>query len=90
EGLLPPDEAAAYPLNDQALAFLEQYKGGYIDGDPVQVKEGILEAAERYETTDIGIVTIAYRLEDRIRSYGLIAREFGLGGGASAACAAPA
>ena len=37
--------------------------------------------AERYETTDVGVVTITYRLEDRIRSYELVAREFGLLGG---------
>lgn len=40
----------------------------------------LLNLAERYETTDVGIVTIAYRLEDRVRSYELIAREFGLPG----------
>ena len=44
------------------------------------MKRAILDLAERYETTDVGVVTIAYRLEDRVRSYELIAREFGLAG----------
>jgi len=76
EGLLPPDEAAAKPLNAQAQAYVQEHVGGYIDGDPAQVAEGIAAAADRYGTADIGIVTIAYALADRIKSYELIAREF--------------
>lgn len=80
EGLLPPDAAARVELNDQAKEYVRQYTDGYIDGNPSQVKEGVLAAAERYETNDVGIVTIAYALEDRIRSYELIAEAFGLSG----------
>jgi luciferase family oxidoreductase group 1 len=78
EGLLPPEEAAARPLNEQAQAYVQEHVDGYIDGDPAQVAEGIATAAARYGTTDVGIVTIAHALADRIRSYELIAREFGL------------
>lgn len=65
--MLPPDEAAGQPVNEQAQAYVEQFKSAYIDGDPAQVKQAILEAAERYETTDIGLVTIVHDLEDRKR-----------------------
>ena len=78
EGLLPPNEAAARPLNVQAQAYVQEHVGGYIDGDPAQVAEGIAAAAERYGTTDVGIVTITYSLADRIKSYELIARELNL------------
>lgn len=80
EGLLPPEEASASlrDLNDVAKGYTEQFIGGFFDGDPAQVKQAVVEASERYETTDIGLVTIAYRVEDRIRSYELLAKEFGL------------
>ena len=44
------------------------------------MKAAIETTAERYGTSDVGIVTITYRLEDRIRSYELIAEAFGLRG----------
>ena len=80
EGLLPPGEAATVPLSPRALEHLEEHRGGYHDGDPEQVKAAIETTAERYGTSDVGIVTITYRLEDRIRSYELIAEAFGLPG----------
>ena len=78
EGLLAPEEAATRPLTVAAQAHVDQYLAGCIDGDPDQVKEGITAAAQRYETTDVGIVSIAYDLTDRIRSYQLVAQAFGL------------
>ena len=66
------------PLTEAARAHVQQYVDGCIDGDPDQVQAGILTASERYETTDIGIVSITYALVDRIRSYELVARAFGL------------
>ena len=78
QGLSPPEEASQVDLGPAATDYVEQFTAGYIDGDPAQVKEALLAMAERYETTDVGVVTITYRLEDRIRSYELVAREFGL------------
>ena len=77
-GLLPPDEAAAYPLTDEVRAAAEASGQSAIDGDPDQVKAGILKAAEAYGTTDIGVVTNCYAFEDRVRSYELVAKAFGL------------
>ena len=78
QGLLPPEEAAAYPLTEEARKFMEGFRSGYIDGDPGQVREGILQVAERYQTKDISIVTNAHAHETRVRSYGLIAEAFGI------------
>ena len=78
DGLVPPEEASRTELPGAAADYAAQFTAGYLDGDPAQVKRALLDLAERYETADVGIVTIAYRLEDRIRSYELIAREFGM------------
>ena len=78
EGLLPPEEASKADMTPEAAAHVKQYVEGCIDGSPDEVREGILEAAKRYGTTNVGIVTIAYALEDRIRSYELVAGAFGL------------
>ena len=80
QGLAPPEEASQVDLGPAASEYVAQFTDGYIDGDPAQVKEALLATAERYETTDVGVVTITYRVEDRIRSYELVAREFGLRG----------
>ena len=42
------------------------------------MKDQILEAAEKYGTSDVGIVTICHSFSDRIRSYELIADAFDL------------
>lgn len=78
QGLVPPEEASLVQVNAAAEEYAEQFTAGYIDGDPAQVKSALLETAERYGTDDMGVVTITYRLEDRIRSYELIAKEMGL------------
>ena len=80
EGLLPPAEASAFPLTDEARHHVERSSGSYIDGDPETVRQGVLEAAERYGTDDVGIVTNCYAFEDRVRSFELVACAFGLEG----------
>jgi luciferase family oxidoreductase group 1 len=76
-GLLPPEEAVDWPLTDEAKRHMEQSTSGYIEGDPQQVKEGILAAAERYQTGDLGVVSNCYYFEHRVRSFELVARMFG-------------
>ena len=77
-GLLPPEEAVQWPLDDDAKAYMIQSTKSYIEGDPDQVREGILATAERYQTSDIGIVTNCYYFEDRKRSYELVAECLGV------------
>ena len=77
-GLLPPEEAAEYPLRETERAALSQLSVNYIDGDPDTVRDGIVNAADRYGTADIGIVTNCFAFEDRARSYELVAGAFRL------------
>ena len=78
QGLLPPDEAAAFTLTEEARRFMAAFRESYIDGNPQQVRSGVLKAAERYGTNDISVVTNAYAHETRVRSYELVAQAFGL------------
>jgi luciferase family oxidoreductase group 1 len=75
-GLVPPDEAAAYPLTDEVRRHVEEQSQNAIDGTPDQVKARILEIADAYGTTDVGVVTNCYAFEDRVRSYELLAEAF--------------
>jgi len=77
-GLLPPEEAASHELPDEARRAAEESGRSAIDGDPDQVRAGILEAADRYGTRDLGVVTNCYAFEDRVCSYELVAEAFGL------------
>jgi len=86
-GLLPPEEAETYPLNDDARRYIEENSRGSIQGDPTRVRQQILEVAERYETTDIGIVTNCYAFDARVRSYTLVAEALGIATDAAATTA---
>ncbi len=77
-GLLPPEEAVNWPLDESAKHYMRQSTQSYIEGDQEQVREGILAAAARYETTDIGVVTNCYHFEHRKRSYELVAEAMGV------------
>ena len=80
EAVPPVDEALAYQFRPDERAYINQLQEHYIDGDPQQVKEKIEAVAEMYKTDDVGIVTICYAFEDRVRSYELVAEAFGLEG----------
>lgn len=75
-GMLPPEEAVDWPLPDEAKAHMEETTAGYIEGDPQQVREGMLAAAERYQTGDLAVVTNCYYFEHRVRSFELVGRMF--------------
>ena len=78
-GFLSPEDAAAWPLDDHARTYMEYETKSWIDGNPDQVKEGILKAAERYQTGDIGVVSNCYSFKKRKQSYELVANCFSLG-----------
>ena len=75
---LPPEEVVQIKLHRIEEEQLEKIKKNVIQGDPEEVKERILDAAKRYDTTDINIVTNCYYFEDRVRSYELVAKAFNL------------
>ncbi len=78
KGLLPPEEASVWPLDDQVKAYMEQTTQSYIEGNLDQVREGILSSSERYQTPDIGIVSNCYYFDDRKKSYALVAESVGV------------
>lgn len=77
-GLLPPDEAANYPLTPEVRRHAEEQGGKSIEGTPEQVRAQMIEVAESYGTTDVGVVTNCYAFADRVRSYELLAEVFDL------------
>jgi luciferase family oxidoreductase group 1 len=72
-GVPSVEEALAYPYRPEELAYLEQVKQSYVDGDPQQVKAKLEDLADRYQTTDLTIVTICHGFAERVRSYELLA-----------------
>ena len=78
KGIPSPDEAANYVYQSDEAAFVKQYQNVCIDGDPQQVKVGLEEIAEMYQTPDLSVVTITHGLADRVRSYELVAEVCGL------------
>jgi len=82
KGIPTVEEALSYPYRSDELAFMQQYYQSCIDGNPQQVKEGLEAIAERYQTSDISIVTICYGFAERVRSYKLVAEACGIAGDA--------
>jgi luciferase family oxidoreductase group 1 len=72
-GVPSVEEASAYPYRPEELAYLEQVKRSYVDGDPQQVKAKLEDLADLYQTTDLTIVTICHGFAERVRSYELLA-----------------
>jgi luciferase family oxidoreductase group 1 len=75
-----PEEALAYPFNEQELALLRTVESRSVVGTPDQVKKKLTSLAERHGAEELVIVTITYDYESRLRSYELLAKEFRLGG----------
>jgi luciferase family oxidoreductase group 1 len=67
------EEALAYPYRPEELAYLDQVKRSYVDGNPPQVKAKLEDLADLYQTTDLTIVTICHGFAERVRSYELLA-----------------
>lgn len=80
QGLEPPEEAYRLVSHPEVGPVIRNYTSHFIEGGPETVRQGLQDAAARYGTTDIGIVTYCYAFEDRVRSYELVAESFGLRG----------
>ena len=74
-----PEEALAYPFSDQERALLRTVEGRSVVGTPDIVKRKLLSLADRHGAEELVIVTITYDYDSRLRSYELLAREFGIG-----------
>jgi luciferase family oxidoreductase group 1 len=73
-----PEEALAYPYNEQELAVLRTIEARSVTGTPKQVKDNLTMLAKRHGAEELVVVTITYDYESRLRSYELLAKEFGL------------
>lgn len=72
------DEALAYPYTDEERLMLRAIEGRGITGTPAQARARLLAMGEEYGVDDFVILTITYDQKDRLRSYELLARAFGL------------
>ena len=80
-GLLPsPEEAAAYPYNEEERAFIEHATSSHLIGDPAHVHQGLVRLQERTQADEIMLSTRAHSLSARVDSLSLIAQSWGMMG----------
>jgi luciferase family oxidoreductase group 1 len=73
QGIVPPEEAAAYEYDAAELAFLERSGLRATTGDPQSVRRDLLEITQRYAADELGIVTTCFDFQARRRSFELVA-----------------
>ena len=73
EPLPSPAEAAAYGFSPAERAFVEQRRVGQALGSPSTVAEQLAELLGRTGADELMLTNQVYDLEDRLRSYQLIA-----------------
>ncbi len=78
KGTPHPDQFLSYSLTPFEKKSVEYNRRRMVVGSPKTVKEKILKIAEAYQTEEIMIASIMYDFKDKIRSYELIANEFGM------------
>jgi luciferase family oxidoreductase group 1 len=82
QGMLGPvpsvEEAEAYPYSHEERLRIAFNRQRQVIGDPTQCKEQLLALGERYGVDEFVVVTITYDFAARVRSYELLAKEFGL------------
>jgi luciferase family oxidoreductase group 1 len=76
-GIPSVEEALSYPYRKNEMAYIEQFRHSYIDGNPLQVRAGLATVAETYHTSDISIVSVCHGFAERLRSYELVAEVCG-------------
>ncbi|MBL8644325.1 MAG: LLM class flavin-dependent oxidoreductase [Rhodospirillaceae bacterium] len=73
-----PEEAEAYPYTEVERRIAERSKQTGLIGDPKFVRGGLEHMAKEHGVDEILVVTICHDFAARLRSYELIAKEFGL------------
>ncbi|MFC3500357.1 LLM class flavin-dependent oxidoreductase [Micromonospora krabiensis] len=75
-GPLPtPEEAAAYPYTEVEREFVLQRREGQAMGSPETVRRQLGDLLERTGANELMLTTLVYDVEDRVRSYELIAEQ---------------
>lgn len=73
-----PEEALAYPYNEQERAVLKGVEARSTVGTAAKVKAELEALAARHQAEELVIVTITYDYASRLRSYELLAEEFAI------------
>jgi luciferase family oxidoreductase group 1 len=71
-------EAQAQRYSERELAYIRAQRARAVIGDPRQVREHLLQLREQFEADELMLLTITGDYASRLRSYELLAREFGL------------
>jgi hypothetical protein len=71
--LASPEEAAAYPYSDRERQFASERFAGQAVGSPKTVRAQLTSLLERTSADELMLTTMVYDIEDRIRSFELIA-----------------
>ncbi|MFI7605209.1 LLM class flavin-dependent oxidoreductase [Micromonospora sp. NPDC049366] len=75
-GPLPtPEEAAEYPYTEVEREFVLQRREGQAMGSPETVRRQLGDLLERTGANELMLTTLVYDVEDRVRSYELIAEQ---------------
>jgi len=85
EPLASPAEAAAYPYTDLEQVAIRQRSDGQAVGSPQTVRRQLADLLERTRADELMLTAMVYDIEDRVRSFELIAEKVadGLAGRAS-------
>lgn len=75
EPLSTPDEAAAYPYSEFEREFVVQRRDGQAMGSPETVRRQLTDLVERTGADELMLTTLVYDVQDRVRSYELIAEQ---------------
>jgi luciferase family oxidoreductase group 1 len=72
------EEAQAQRYSEQERAYIHSQRARAIIGDPRQVRSRLLQLREQFDADELMLLTITGDYASRLRSYELLAREFGL------------
>ncbi|WP_407939846.1 LLM class flavin-dependent oxidoreductase [Micromonospora tarapacensis] len=75
EPLATPEEAAAYPYQDIEHEFLAQRRQGQATGSPGTVRRQLGDLLASTGADELMLTTMVYDIDDRVRSFELIATE---------------
>lgn len=73
-----PEEAEAYPYTDRERRIAESATQTGLVGPPDKVKKSLEDLAKRCGVEEVMVVTITHDFSARLKSYELLAQEFGM------------
>ncbi|MER6400593.1 MULTISPECIES: LLM class flavin-dependent oxidoreductase [unclassified Kitasatospora] len=79
-----PEEAESYPYSPVEADFVDDWLGNVVLGSPGEVADGLESLRKRTGVDELMVTSHIHGHEARHRSYGLIARAYGLTGEAAA------